>query len=175
VNTQISAVKSQKQYQHQQYEAYLAYLAAQAAKAAQQNASGGGSSSGYEDITQSLLSQMMKAEYEYALPIANFPWQWKLLDFAELVHSGGKLDLKSVYRVKTDDNNDFRYYKFLGITIRGDAPANILYGYLGTAYGIPNWALYGGGDLTQEGGVDDPMDKDDILLGIELYKYYHES
>jgi hypothetical protein len=93
-----------------------------------------------------------------------------------MFQDGAKYDLKTrpdeswpVY-VGGQPENGYKYYIFNGQVVRGDAPGNILYGYIG---GRPfnDWVLYLGGDKAAGGlGKDDPYDKKMIGIGIDYYK-----
>ncbi len=141
----------------------------------------------FEDITEKLTMQMIKNEYEYAdYPYAPITWPVRLLEFKNNVQSGGPWDLK---RLSEWDNSSL--YIFDGRLVDRDAPGNIMYGYMGCAYGFPDWVLYYAASLAQymDGTVqtkwlimfpnstlgDDPLDQLNIKLGIDYFKKIHKK
>jgi len=97
-----------------------------------------------KDITKDLTDLMIRYEYMWT-------GESTILDlytFYELVRNNGELDLKN------QGWNDSEYI-FNGEVIPGDGPGNILYGYLGKAYG------------------DDPRDQKNIKKGINYYNNLH--
>lgn len=67
-----------------------------------------------------------------------------------------------------------------------DAPGNIMYGYMGKAYGIPDNVLYLAAGYAQVSAgtskaefmysnFDDPMDQINIRRGIEFYNETHKN
>ena len=73
---------------------------------------------------------------------------------------------------------------FNGEIVDKDAPGNIMYGYMGKAYGIPDIVLYAAAGYAQISAgtsklsfwnsfFDDPMDQDNIRRGIEIYETVH--
>ncbi|MDR2672608.1 MAG: hypothetical protein LBC35_04870 [Coriobacteriales bacterium] len=65
---------------------------------------------------------------------------------------------------------------FNGVQIRGDAPGNILYGYLGKSFWISEPILIGAPGLVQESEhwpFDDPEDTSYILMGFDYYNQTH--
>jgi hypothetical protein len=190
-NTRIANVQAGKYAQYAQYQAYLAYRAALAeAEAAWQAAQGAKAGLkrvlGPVDITQRLLATMFEAEYreiiagrsDAEIALKQAFWLFSLAEFIGIVASGQMYDLKSRgWSVERD-------YLFMGEAIRGDAPGNILYGYLGTAYGFPEVVLLAGAGYAQivDGNArpefigsyfDDPSDQYYIRKGIDLYNLYH--
>ncbi|MBU5593396.1 hypothetical protein KQI89_16745 [Clostridium sp. MSJ-4] len=125
---------------------------------------------------------MVRYEYMYRSSWANNSPIEKLYKFYNLVRNKGKLDLKN--QGWTDAQ-----YKFNGVIIPNDAPGNILYGYLGKAFGYSDELLKrAAGFAQQQAGTnkpewgtwsgdfpygDDPADQFFIQLGIQYYKQNH--
>lgn len=83
-----------------------------------------------------------------------------------------------------DEWSQSSLYIFNGEIVDKDAPGNIMYGYMGKAYGIPDMVLYGAAGYAQvsagtssfsfaDSFFDDPMDQENIRRGIELYEQAH--
>ena len=144
----------------------------------------------FEDITKKLMSEMIKNEYENTIfhtdegmiGINEIPLYWTkfLMEFKENVGNNGIWDLKQ----KEEWNKSSLYY-FDGVLVDKDAPGNIMYGYLGKAYGIPDDILYMAAGYAQLSAgtsknefvfsyFDDPIDQNNIKLGIELYNRIHK-
>lgn len=144
----------------------------------------------FEDITERLLSEMIKNEYEDIMfhtdnglmGVNEIPFNWVnyLMEFKKNVGNDGIWDLKQ----KEEWNNSSLYY-FDGVLVDKDAPGNIMYGYLGKAYGIPDDILYAAAGYAQLSAgtsktefaftfFDDPMDQNNIRIGIELYNRIHK-
>ena len=106
--------------------------------------------------------------------LANIPFAWitKLSEFKNNVQNKGIWDLK-----QKDDWQQSSLYYFDGELVDSDAPGNIMYGYMGKAYGIPDsilyyaagYAQYKAGTSRQEwfyiGTGDDPIDSLNIEIG----------
>ncbi|MBU3207996.1 hypothetical protein KPL33_13740, partial [Clostridium algidicarnis] len=134
------------------------------------------------DITGTLKDLMVRYEYMYRSSWANNSPIENLYKFYTLVRNKGKLDLKN-------QGWTANQYKFNGVIIPHDAPGNILYGYLGKAFGYgdellkraagfaqhqaetnqPEWGTWNG-DFPYG---DDPVDQFFIQLGIQYYKQNH--
>lgn len=144
----------------------------------------------FEEVTDKLMSEILIAEYEYAMyhdgdgnlqTIADLKnlWPLLLLEFYYNVKNDGPWDLK-----QHSEWQQSSLYYFNGELVDADAPGNIMFGYMGCAYGIPEMVLNLGAGAAQVsadtssiawGGTlfDDPMDAANISRGIELYKNIH--
>lgn len=132
------------------------------------------------EITQQLNGIMLAAEYKYVISddLANNPAN-ALMNFYYTVRNGAELDLK---------NQGFKskYYIYNGHLLRGDAPGNIAFGYLGAAYGFSNDLLLRSAGAAQilagtsntslfsSSHGDDPVDQYYILFGVNVYNNYHK-
>ncbi|GKU23225.1 polymorphic toxin type 44 domain-containing protein [Clostridium folliculivorans] len=136
------------------------------------------------DVTQALKDLMVRYEYMYRSSWANNSPIEQLWQFYTLVRNKGALDLK---------NNGWNesQYIFDGVIVRGDAPGNILYGYLGKAFGYSDELLKRAAGYAQakagtniehpEWGTwmgdapygDDPIDQFYIQVGISYYYKMH--
>ena len=144
-----------------------------------------------EDITMKLWSEMIKNEYEntlffnegklYGINEVPLLWVSYLMEFKEKVGNKGEWDLKQ----KEEWNASSLYY-FNGELVDKDAPGNIMYGYMGKAYGIPDNVLYLAAGYAQVSAgtskaefmysnFDDPMDQINIRRGIEFYNETHKN
>ncbi|EPY2275232.1 polymorphic toxin type 44 domain-containing protein, partial [Clostridium sporogenes] len=135
-----------------------------------------------KDITKELTNLMVRYEYIYGAEWTGKSTILDLYTFYELVRNKGTLDLKN--QGWTDS-----VYIFNGEIIPGDAPGNILYGYMGKAFGYsdelllraagyaqvkagtskPEWGHWSG----SEPYGDDPRDQSFIKKGISYYKNLH--
>ena len=144
----------------------------------------------FQDITKDLTALMIRTEYMYTLypsgdkmkSIADIPFGWvtNLKVFKEKVQNGGDWDLKQQERWQ----NSSLYY-FNGELVDADAPGNIMYGYMGKAYGFPDDVLYYAAGYAQikagtstrlwieRGTGDDPIDYYNIEKGISYYNDFH--
>lgn len=141
----------------------------------------------FEDATKPLTKLMIRVEYEYTmvnnkLSYADIPLYWttKLMEFKANVENKGIWDLKQLPEWQQSS-----LYYFNGELVDNDAPGNIMYGYIGKAYGIPNDVLYLGAGIAQiaadtskaqwiySGTGDDPIDYKNIVRGIEYYDEFH--
>ncbi|WP_254903754.1 glycoside hydrolase domain-containing protein [Clostridium tyrobutyricum] len=131
------------------------------------------------DITQELKNLMIRYQYIYESDWSSASTIVKLAEFYEIVRNNGLLDLKN-------QGWDDKFYYFDKEAIRGDAPGNILYGYLEKVYEFsdellcraagyaqvkagtsnPNWGTYTGNPPYG----DDPKDQENIKLGISYYE-----
>lgn len=130
---------------------------------------------GLEDITMKLHGLMIRYEYMYQ--------DSTILDIEEfynLVRNKGELDLKNL----PDWQND--YYVYENEIVENDVPGNIMFGYFGKVYGIPDTILIAGAGYAQiragtyelqwinfENFGDDPRDTARIRQGIGLYNKWH--
>lgn len=142
-------------------------------------------------MTTRLWSEMIKNEYENTIfssdnemhGINEIPliWTTYLTEFKENVENGGPWDLKQ----KDEWKNSSLYY-FDGELVDKDAPGNIMYGYMGKAYGIPDDILYLAAGYAQlaagtskpeflYSNFDDPIDQENIRRGIEFYNKTHKE
>lgn len=135
------------------------------------------------DITQTLKALMVRYQYMYMSSWSKESAIEKVGEFYELVRNKGPLDLKN------QGWND-KCYVFDGKMIRGDAPGNILYGYLGKVFGFsdellcraagyaqtkagtsdPSWGTWYGNPPYG----DDPEDQKSIKIGIDYYNKYNK-
>lgn len=139
----------------------------------------------FEDITGKLTMKMLKNEYEYWDDIALVSWTARLDQFYENVKNKGAWDLKQL-----PEWGNSSLYVFNGEIVDRDAPGNIMYGYMGHAYGIPDAVLCLGAAYAQLQAEttriewlafpyppgtwgDDPMDQLNIERGIAFYKKIH--
>jgi len=144
----------------------------------------------FEDITESLTKLMIRNEYMYTTyysgdelkSLADNPLAWvtKLIEFKNNVGNNQIWDLKQ----KVEWQNSSLYY-FDGELVDSDAPGNIMYGYMGKAYGIPDSVLYYAAGAAQIiagtstrlwieiGTGDDPIDYYNIKRGIDYYNKIH--
>ncbi|MEG2823061.1 MAG: polymorphic toxin type 44 domain-containing protein [Lachnospiraceae bacterium] len=133
------------------------------------------------DITKSLIYEMIKNEYESnAGGYDRFPWIGRLPEFKENVQNRGPWDLK-----QNPAWSSSSAYIFNRELVDKDAPGNIMYGYMGKAYGIPDSILYLAASYAQlAAGTsnlqfliatlgDDPLDQLNIKRGIQCYNKYH--
>lgn len=106
-------------------------------------------------------------------------WLGCLKEFYNSVKNGAKWDLKQ----KNEWQQSSLYY-FEGELVDSDAPGNIMFGYMGKAYGIPNDVLHLGAGYAQiSAGTsswdwlttfgDDPIDSNNIDRGISFYNKWH--
>lgn len=135
-----------------------------------------------KDITKDLTDLMIRYEYIYGAEWTGESTILDLYTFYELVRNNGELDLKN------QGWNDSEYI-FNGEVIPGDGPGNILYGYLGKAFGYSDELLLraAGYAQTQAGTNepewgdwfgsepygDDPRDQKNIKKGINYYNNLH--
>ena len=136
----------------------------------------------FEDITEKLTMQMIKNEYENRDDYAYVSWIFRLSEFQANVQNKGPWDLKQL-----PEWNNSSLYTFDGIIVDRDAPGNIMYGYMGTVYGIPDIILYLGASYAQlKAGTtkvkwipvtwgDDPIDQFNIERGIDYYYKIHSA
>ncbi len=140
----------------------------------------------FEDITEKLTYQMIKNEYEYGDKYAVVTWVANLMEFKENVQNGGPWDLKQL-----DEWNNSSLYIFDGEIVDRDAPGNIMYGYMGHTYGIPDSVLYYAASTAQIlAGTskvawiatfpnctmgDDPRDQYNIKRGIDYWLKLHKK
>ena len=144
----------------------------------------------FEDITESLTKLMIRNEYMYTTYYSNgqfkkladnpIAWIGNLSEFKNKVGNNQIWDLKQ----KDEWQNSSLYY-FNGELVDSDAPGNIMYGYMGKAYGIPDDVLYYAAGLAQivagtstklwveTGTGDDPIDYYNIKRGIDYYNKIH--
>ena len=139
------------------------------------------------DITNDLMKEMIRNEYENATQMTRkdltTPYDAIafLFEFKQTVQNKGKWDLKQ----KEEWNKSSLYY-FDGKIVDIDAPGNIMYGYLGKAYGFSDKMLYMGAGYAQiDDGTamlefcntyfDDPIDQNNISIGIEVYNKTHKK
>ena len=139
----------------------------------------------FEDITEKLTMQMLKNEYEYWDDIALVSWTARLNQFRENVQNKGPWDLKQL-----PEWGNSSLYVFNGEIVDRDAPGNIMYGYMGHAYGIPDAVLCLGAAYAQlQAGTtriewllfpfppgtwgDDPIDQLNIERGIAFHQEIH--
>lgn len=115
-------------------------------------------------------------------PKNNNPFSWVTLlsEFKEKVQNQGVWDLKQQEKWQQSS-----LYYFNGELVDSDAPGNIMYGYMGKAYGIPDailymaagYAQYKAGTTKKEwisnGFGDDPIDSNNIKRGIDYYNMLH--
>ena len=133
---------------------------------------------------------MVENEFMYTMyytgddlkPISDiqFGWITKLREFKNSVQNDGVWDLKQQEKWQ----NSSLYY-FNGEIVDADAPGNIMYGYLGKAYGMPDNVLYYAAGFAQivagtstqlwvkTGTGDDPIDYENIKRGISYYNDTH--
>ena len=145
----------------------------------------------FEDITDDLAKLMLRNESIYTTyntgdeqkSIADIPLSWiiNLMEFKRNVQNNGIWDLKQLERW-----NNSSLYCFNGNIVDADAPGNIMYGYMGKAYGIPDKVLYYAAGIAQivantstqqwvyTGTGDDPVDYNNIKRGIEYYNLLHK-
>ena len=142
-----------------------------------------------DDITAKLLGTMILNEEVYATFYFDreaYPanqlllfWERNLMNFKQKVQNKGDWDLKQL-----DEWQQSSLYMFNGEIVDKDAPGNIMYGYMGKAYGIPDIVLYAAAGYAQISAgtsklsfwnsfFDDPMDQDNIRRGIEIYETVH--
>jgi len=137
----------------------------------------------FEDITKSLTSNMLKNEYEYKDNYAIITWTDKMFgEYYSNVQNGGAWDLK-----QSSAWNNSSLHFFNGEIVDRDAPGNIMYGYMGISYCLPDIILYLGAAYAQlKAGTfrvswlkstfgDDPMDQLNIQKGIEFYRLLHSG
>jgi hypothetical protein len=144
----------------------------------------------FRNITNDLIATMIRSQYVYAtinsgnqfIEFSEIPFYWatQLSKFRSLVGNKGPLDLK-----QQSQWQDSSLYYFNGVLVDSDAPGNILYGYIGKAFGFPDVVLYGSAGLAQiAAGTsedvwfftsfgDDPIDQANIRRGIAFYKKYN--
>ena len=144
----------------------------------------------FDDITKDLLAYMLREEYMNTMYYTNdgkihsigeseLLWMGYLEEFYNSVKNGAKWDLKQ----KSKWQQSSLYY-FDGELVDSDAPGNIMYGYMGKAYGIPDSVLHAGAGYAQiSAGTsswkwfatlgDDPMDSNNIDRGISFYNKLH--
>ncbi len=129
----------------------------------------------FRDITKDLTFKMIAAEYENTYGLYKITWYKHLKEFKNKVENCGEYDLKQY-----DEWNDSSLYYFNGKLVDCDAPGNIMYGYLGRAYGIPKWILKMGAGYAQFragtaklkwifSAFDDPIDRQNINIGMDYY------
>ncbi|MDR2672379.1 MAG: hypothetical protein LBC35_03660, partial [Coriobacteriales bacterium] len=195
VNAQISSVKANKQTQHNAWVEEQARLVALAQILEAAVALAGGSASP-EDITAKLIAFMKDAEGKHD-EISHYfdsaltwvpPWIMSIGYFISLVKGGGEYDLKKdngEWPVFIAPGSDvYMTYSFDSEIVRGDAPANILYGYVGKTFGVPEPLLYIGPGIAQiadgtsswdyiGSNFDDPVDQYYIEVGINYYNRTH--
>ncbi len=133
------------------------------------------------DITQKLddLMRTYEEKYKFArcLPL---PAKYKL--FYDLVKNKAELDLKN--------QPDWQDEKFIydGEVVDNDVPGNIMYGYMGKVFDIPDMILCAAAGAAQkkagtskkewdnmESFGDDPRDTKRIKQGIAIYKKRHKT
>jgi RHS repeat-associated protein len=129
------------------------------------------------DITESLNGLMLRYEYMYQGYDQMNPLG-SLTEFYYLVRNGAELDLKN-------HGWNESYYVYDGLLIRGDAPGNIVYGYVGRAFGYTRKLLvHAAGAAQVAAGTsgysyitnsygDDPSDVYYIDMGIQIYSNWH--
>ena len=144
----------------------------------------------FDDITKDLFAYMLREEYMNTMCYTNdgkihsigeseLLWMGYLEEFYNSVKNGAKWDLKQ----KSKWQQSSLYY-FDGELVDSDAPGNIMYGYMGKAYGIPDSVLHAGAGYAQiSAGTsswkwfatlgDDPMDSNNIDRGISFYNKLH--
>ena len=117
---------------------------------------------------------MIKNEYESTVGIPTFLWISRLGEFKNKVQNKGPWDLKQ----KSEWNTASMYF-FNGKLVDKDAPGNIMYGYMGKVYDIPDNILYLAASYAQlSAGTttlqfiastygDDPIDQNNIKRGIK--------
>ena len=96
----------------------------------------------HPDVTDKLKAKMAEYEEKYK-DIKNKPIHERLRDFYKLVDDGGVLDLK---RQPGWGSPKFVYD---GEVVNNDVPGNVLYGYLGKHFDIPDSLLYFGAGSNQ--------------------------
>ena len=136
----------------------------------------------YVDVTSTIRSLCKKYERNYKNKYSRLTTPGKLYVFYNLVHNGGECDLK---------NQGFNRssYIFDGRVVRGDALGNILYGYVGKAFGFSDQLLLRAAGFAQsragtnrpewghwygsEPYGDDPIDQSNIKKGFSCYRKEH--
>lgn len=138
--------------------------------------------SNIKNVTESLLSLFIKYEHEYKTYWSKFSTPGQLYIFYNLVRNGGEADLK---------NQGFKESKYIfdDKVVRGDAPGNILYGYVGKAFKFSDELLLrAAGFAQQKAGTnkpewgkwngnppygDDPNDQNSIKIGMNFFRRVH--
>lgn len=136
-----------------------------------------------KNVTELLLSLFIKYEYKYKSYWSKMSVPGQLYVFYNLVRNGGEADLK---------NHGFKEsnYIFDDKVVKGDAPGNILYGYVGKAFEFSDELLLrAAGFAQQKAGTsnpewgkwngnppygDDPNDQNSIKIGIDFFKRVHD-
>lgn len=97
-----------------------------------------------EDVTEKLTNYMIQYGYEDASILPQKYWIYRLGEFKNNVGNRKAWDLKQY-----PEWQKFSIYIFNGQYVDSDALGNILYGYIGKAYGIPQWILLIAAGLAQ--------------------------
>lgn len=84
-----------------------------------------------------MTKEMIRNEYEYHDYYSMFTWPYRLEEFRHNMENKGPWDLKQL-----PEWNNSSLYIFNGELVDRDAPGNIMYGYMGRTYGIPDTILY---------------------------------
>lgn len=136
-----------------------------------------------EDITKELKSLFKYYENKYRAKWSGITTPQKLYVFYNLVRNGAEADLKN-HGYPTNQK-----YIFNGRLVSGDAPGNILYGYVGKAFGFSDILLLRAAGFAQchsgtskpkwghwSGSApygDDPNDQENIKVGMNYYRKVH--
>ena len=139
--------------------------------------------SNLRNVTDKLLSMFIKYEHKYKDEYSGLNTPAQLYIFYNLVRNGGELDLKN-QGWGTKEN-----YIFDNKAVRGDAPGNILYGYVGKCFKYQDILLQrAAGYAQQQAGTnkpewgkwngnypygDDPKDQENIKIGMDFYRRVH--
>lgn len=139
--------------------------------------------SNLRNVTDKLLSMFIKYEHKYKDEYSGLNTPAQLYIFYNLVRNGGELDLKN-QGWGTKEN-----YIFDNKVVRGDAPGNILYGYVGKCFKYQDILLQrAAGYAQQQAGTnkpewgkwngnypygDDPKDQENIKIGMDFYRRVH--
>lgn len=136
-----------------------------------------------KDVTEALLALFIKYEHEYKTYWSKMKEPGNLYRFYNLVRNGGEADLKNQgYSVKQS-------YIFNNQKVSGDAPGNILYGYVGKSFRYSDELLLRAAGFAQKMGGnydpkfghwngnppygDDPRDQKNIKIGMNFYRRVH--
>lgn len=130
----------------------------------------------YVPNVTSELNAVWEREAARAEKHASEPLLSRFIWLYEQAKSGGPWDLKS----KLEWN--YNHFVYGDMVIERDVPGNILFGYAGTALGIPRQLLLGGAGAYQilsgtsyigwyASWFDDPRDQEWIEFGIKMYQH----
>lgn len=138
--------------------------------------------SNLKNVTEKLLALFVKYEDKYKNVWSGMSTPGQLYTFYNLVRNGGEADLK---------NQGFNESKYIfdDKVVRGDAPGNILYGYVGKCFKYTDELLLrAAGFAQQQAGTskpewgswngkppygDDPNDQASIKIGMNFYRRVH--